>query len=333
VSTFDKSEFQKYTFTYTCYQRVRLRLHQSGNAIYTLCSPRLSQETPGANGEKYMKTRLTLPLVLLALLVVAPFANGQKLKAEEIIAKHLDSIGTAEKRASLKTFIAVGEVRVEFITQKNQPASGRLVVASDGSKSFLGMSLNDAKYPHEKVIFDGNKTAVALVYAGNRSVLGNFIQSNSSIVSSGIFGGTLSNTWILLSPDQRKAKVSTSGSKKIDGRDAYGIDINPKGGGDLEITLYFDKETFRHVRTEYSRTSSAAMGRTIDESARQSETRIKVTEDFSDFKDYQGIMVPNKYRILYSIAGSSTTEVSWTADLAEFAINQALDASTFDAGK
>lgn len=283
--------------------------------------------------KKYMKTRFTLPLALLALLVIAPFANGQKLKAEEIIAKHLDSIGTAEKRASLKTFIAVGEVRVEFITQKNQPASGRIVVASDGAKSFLGMSLNDAKYPHEKIIFDGNKTAVALVYTGNRSVLGNFVQSNSSIVSSGILGGTLSNTWFLLSPDQRRAKVSTAGSKKIDGREAYGLSINPKGGGDLEIKMYFDQETFRHVRTEYSRTSSAALGRTIDDSARQLETRIKVTEDFSDFKDYQGITVPNKYRIHYSVTGTNTTEVSWTSELAEFAINQALDASTFDAGK
>lgn len=195
------------------------------------------------------------------------------------------------------------------------------------------MSLNDTKYPHEKIIFDGNKTAVALVYTGNRSVLGNFIQSNSSIVSQGILGGTLSNAWALLSADQRKAKISSAGSKKIDGREAYALNFNPKGGSDLEITLFFDQETFRHIRTEYKRTASAAIGRTIDDSARQLESRLKVTEDFSDFKEYHGIMVPHKYRIFYSVVGSGTTEVSWNSELSEFAINQALDAGTFDAGK
>ena len=95
--------------------------------------------------------------------------------------------------------------------------------------------------------------------------------------------------------------------------------------------MYFDAQTFQHVRTEYKRTASAAMGRTIDESARHQETRMKVTEDYSDFKEVQGgLTLPTKYIIHYSVSGENgTTEISWTANLSEFAPNQRLDPGTF----
>lgn len=281
-----------------------------------------------------MKYRIVLPIVLFSLFLLAPFASGQKLTADEIIAKHLDSIASAEKRSTLKSLIAVGEVRVEFITQKNQPATGRLVIASEGNRLFVGMSLNASDYPQEKFIFDGDKASVAMVRSGTRSVLGNFIQANNVILSQGLLSGTLGSSWLLLKGGDRKGKISTAGTKKIDGREAYGLSLTPKGGSDLDITMYFDKETFRHIRTEYKRTSSASMGKTIDESARQSETRFKIVEDFSDFKESQGMTLPNKYKISYSVSGANgTTEVEWACNISEFAINQKLDPLTFATGQ
>jgi len=278
-----------------------------------------------------MKKYITL-LVVFFLLALS--INAQKLKAEEIIAKHLDSIAPAEKRSTIKSLIAVGEARVDYITQKNQPASGRIVIASEGPKLFFGMQLNASDYPQEKIIFDGNKTDVASVRAGNRSVLGNFIQSNSGIVSQGLMSGGLSTSWALLDAAARGAKISVSGNKKIDGKDVYALSFNPKGSSDVDITLYFDAQTFQHVRTEYKRTASAAMGRTPEESSRLQETRIKLTEDFSDYKNYEGVNVPTKYKIFYSSSGQNgTTEVSWTANLSEFAPNQRLDPGTFTIGK
>ena len=110
------------------------------------------------------------------------------------------------------------------------------------------------------------------------------------------------------------------------------MNYSPKGGGDIDITLYFDKDTFRHTRTEYKRTSSASIGRTIDESARQSETRMKVVEDFSDFKEFNGLTLPQTYKLLYTITGANgTTEVEWAYHLTEFAFNQPMDEKTFDA--
>ncbi len=259
---------------------------------------------------------------------------GQKLKPEEIIAKHRLSIGSAERLSSVKSLIAVGEVRVDYITQKNQPAAGRIVIASEGNKIFFGMQLNATDYPQEKIIFDGSKTDVAAVRAGSRSIFGNFMQSNNAIVSQGLISGTLATSWALLDAAQRGAKISSGGTKKIDGKEVYVLNFNPKGTSDLDITLYFDQQTFQHVRTEYKRTSSASMGRTPEESSRMQETRLKVTEDFSDFKEVQGINVPSKYRIHYSISGQNgTTEIAWTANLSEFAANQPLDPGTFAIGK
>jgi len=269
-------------------------------------------------------------MLLLAFAMIAPSVSGQKLKAEEIIAKHLSSIASPEKLSSIKSLIAVGEVKVDFITQKNQPASGRIVLTSQGGRSFLGMQLNATDYPREMVIFDGSKTDVAMIRGGSRSLLGNFIQSNSSIVSQGLMGGTLMTSWNLLAAAERGAKISTSGTRKVNGKEAYVLTITPKGGSDLEITVFFDQKNFQHLRTEYKRTSSAAMGRTIDESARNIETRIKLTEDFSDHADYQGIVLPRKYKLHYSISGQNgTTEIAWNCDLTEFALNQALDPATF----
>lgn len=281
-----------------------------------------------------MKNRVAPPIVFLLFLVAAPFVDGQKIKAEEVIAKHLASIAPDEKRSSIKSFIAVGEVRVEYITQKNQTALGRIVIASEGNKMFLGMRLDATDYPQEKFVFDGNKTGVAFVRAGTRSVLGNFIQSNSEVVSQGLLSGALSNSWALLAAGERGAKISSAGSKKIAGKEVYALTFNPKAGGDLDITAYFDQQTFRHVRTEYKRTTSASIGRTIDESARQSESRLKVTEDFSDFKEFEGVTVPQRYKIVYTETGQNgTTEIAWTCSLTEFAINQKLDPASFETAK
>ncbi len=256
------------------------------------------------------------------------------MTAEDVIAKHLDSIAAADKRAATKSLVVVGEVQIDYITQKNQPAKGRVVVASEGPKMFFGLSLNAADYSQEKIVFDGSKHSVAFVKAGVRSDLGTFVQTNKELVTHGLLGGTLSTSWPLLNASDLKAKVKFGGSKKVDGKEAYVLDYAPKGGSDLGITMYFDQETFRHIRTEYGRLLSSSIGASIDQSARTSETRLKVTEDFSDYKEHQGRMIPTKYKMLYSFQGTNgTKEVSWTYDISEFAINQPLDPGTFAVGK
>lgn len=281
--------------------------------------------------------RLLLPLVFCLAVSTPIFA--QKMKAEDVLAKHLDSIATAENRAALKNMIAVGDAEVIYISQKNLPAKGRVVIASADKKMFFGMNLNAADYPLEKFISNGKNTSVSFVRPGVRSVLGNFISANNLLVEESLLGGTLSTSWTLLNIANSKAKLSFEGTKKIDDKEVYVLGYSPKGGSDFDINLYFDKETFAHVRTEYKRTASASIGRasvntrglTVDDSARQNETRIKIVEDFSDFKVEKGITLPHAYSLNYTTSGQNgTTEIAWKFVLNEFAFNQKLDDNTFN---
>lgn len=271
-----------------------------------------------------------------ALLVVAFAANSasaQKMKAEDVLAKHLDSIGTAAAREATKNQIAVGEANITFTSPKNPPVVGRIVIASTAGKNFLGMSLNSVNYQQEKFVFDGSSVNVSFVKEGTRSGLGNFLLSNGKLLSESVFGGVLNSSWALLDMANKKSKLSFEGTKKIGDKEVYVLSYLTKGG-DVDINLYFDKETFRHVRTEYKRTSSAAIGTRPEQSSGFNETRFRVVEDFSDFKaEKNGLTLPHTYHILYNVTGGSSgsTEIDWNFNLTEFAFNQKLADDTFAA--
>jgi hypothetical protein len=252
------------------------------------------------------------------------------MKAEEVIAKHLESIGTAEVRASVKNQMAVGDVAVTFVSQKNQPAQGRVVMVSEGTKNFLGMNLNANDYPLEKFSYDGKDAKVAFVRTNVRSILGNFILSNQLMLEESLLGGTLATSWALSNLATNKAKVSFDGTKKIDGKEVYILGYTPKGGSDIDIKIYLEKDTFRHIRTEYKRTSSAGIGTRPEQSSGFSETRLKITENFGDFKAEKGITLPHSYTLNYSTTGIAV-EIEWKFALTQFAFNQNLDPKTFDA--
>jgi hypothetical protein len=277
-------------------------------------------------------SKLATLFVLTVIFLSASSTVAQKMKAEDVIAKHLDSIGTSEARAEIKSQIAVGDAQIKFVTQKTTPVVGRIVIAAAGEKNFWGMHLNSTDYPSDKFSYDGNKAKVAFTRTGFRSILGNFVLSNNALIKDGLLGGTLSHSWSMLNTANHKAKISFDGTKKVAGKEAYVLGYLPKGGSDVDIKLYFDKETFRHVRTEYKRVSSAGIGLTPEASSRYSENRITLTEDFSDFKPEGKLTLPHSYRILYSATGTSrgSTEIEWTFNLTEFAFNQNLAANTFD---
>ena len=82
-----------------------------------------------------------LCLTIVLIFVVAPFAAAQeKMKPADIVAKHLESIGSAKARGSVKTRIFVGTSQVVFRTEPSGQAIGRAVLASEGDKQLVGMS-------------------------------------------------------------------------------------------------------------------------------------------------------------------------------------------------
>src|SRR5215207_8184655 len=110
-----------------------------------------------------------------AALIPPPAATGaaaEKMKPEEVVAKHLDSIAAADKRAAARTRVALGSSSYELRSGGRGKAEGNVVVASDGNKVLLSALFNTPEYPFERVGFDGSKVTVRHLAPGRRSPLG-----------------------------------------------------------------------------------------------------------------------------------------------------------------
>lgn len=281
-----------------------------------------------------MKSMRSMLAALVLTVSAVSFANAQKLKAEDVVAKNLESIGTPEARAAAKSLIAVGNGTAKFLSNADLQSPGRIVIASEGTKFFFGINLESTtnRFADELYTFDGNASSVGLPRQGNRSALGLFVQSNKMTIEQGLLGGTLSTAWVIANISENKGKLSFDGLKKVDGKEAYVLGYSKKGGGDVDVSLYFDKDTFRHIRTEYKRMSSAGIGLRPEDSTKYDETRFKLVEEFGDFRAESGLTLPHTYRIVYSTSGQrGTTEIEWKFTLNEFSANQKLEPTTFKA--
>ncbi len=268
--------------------------------------------------------------ILFVSLILSTSTFAQKMKAEDVLAKHLDSIGTAKNRDLVKTRIIVSDV--EFLQQSQNPIGGKSVIAFSTEGAVFGISLNASNYRLDKFSFDGKKTHIGYITPGVRSILGNFVLSYGDVMKEGLLGGTLSSSWTLLNINGRKSKLNYQGTEKIDGKETYVIEYLPKGGSELSIKLYFDKESFLHVRSDYNRIIAARMGSGgVNDSASRVETRYRLVEDFSNFKKFGELTLPSHYKISHTIAGSAlSTKTEWTFKITDASFNQPLGDNAFD---
>ena len=276
---------------------------------------------------------------LLALVAAAATATptrraraADKLKPEEIVAKHLEAVGAQLTRESITSRIIAGGVVASFRAPSVGQVPGRAVLFSHGEKNAVGMVFDGVpNYPHDKFGFDGDDVSTSFIRPGQRSTLGDFLITNKSVVRQGLMGGVLSQAWPLWDLESKKPKLESGGTKKVGDRPAYVLKYLPRGGSDLSISLYFDAETFQHVRTEYTRTLAAQMGVNPEASARQRESRYRMVEDFSDFRKEGGLMLPHTYKLM--LEGSlpaGSYKMDWELALTNFAFNQKIDAKAFD---
>ncbi len=273
-----------------------------------------------------------LTIVLATYPFITSFSSApQKMKPEEVIARHLESIGSAKARAAVKTRIIAGTAQVVFHTAPLGQASGRAVLASEGTKSLLGMSFPSPVYPREQLGFNGTNFMAAYVVPGSRSALGSFLMTHTLIFKQGLMGGTLSSAWPLLDLANRNPQLEYAGLKTTDNQTLIELKYLARGGSDLRIKIFFDPQTFQHVRTEYEREIAGAMGnRSYIAPGTGRETRFKLVEEFSDFKKEGELNLPHTYKIKLitdTDAGSFVTD--WTIKLIQFEFNQPIDPASF----
>jgi hypothetical protein len=270
-------------------------------------------------------------LLVVLMTAGARPAAAQKMTAEQLLARHLEAIGNVKARAAISTRIISGTAQVIFRTTPAGQAIGKAVLASEGNKQLLGMSFPSPVYPREQLVFNGVSFMAAFATPGTRSVLGNFLMTNDAIFKQGMMCGVLSSGWPLLDAERRQATVNYVGTKNIDGRVLHELRYSPRGTSDLKITLYFEAESFRHVRTEYERVIPAPMGRVEYSNVQEREGRYKMTEDFSLFKPEGDLTLPHIYTIKLSVdTVNGTFLAEWTIKLTTFEFNQRIDQAAFN---
>ena len=148
-----------------------------------------------------------------------------------------------------------------------------------------------------------------------------------------MIGGALSSAWPLLDPALRHAHLEYKGIRKVNDREAYALEYLSSGGSDLQVTLFFDKESFQHVRTEYEQTIAAQLGANPSGAPDQTqrETHYKMVEEFSDFKKEGDLVLPHTYKLTLSLGGRTATFLAdWTLNLVKFGFNLPMDADSFN---
>ena len=134
-----------------------------------------------------------------------------------------------------------------------------------------------------------------------------------------------------VAPDRLEEARQIAGDiDKDDGRQVHELKYRAKrGASDLQISLYFDAETFRHVGSQYKLVQPANMQTNINESSGQRDTLYLVSERFDDFRQVAGLTLPHAYKLVYTMEGSVTVLQDWVVNLEQVIDNNPVDSKYF----
>jgi hypothetical protein len=241
-------------------------------------------------------------------------ATAADTKAEDIVTQHLNSIGTAEARASVKSLAVQGTLQFKVITGGASETPGNWQRLSEQRKSKFVMKFGDTKWWGEQFVFDGDKISFAAATLSHQwSALGAFVQGQDSMIKEGLLGGELGTAWALENIDPHQVKLENHGRKKIDGRELDEIGYLSKGNSGMTVKLYFDPETHHHVMTVYMLVRAATISHNSLKDAQQQENRYTLEERFSDFQTDKNITLPRQYdlRFTQELQNGVTTVYDW----------------------
>jgi hypothetical protein len=291
------------------------------------------------NNPFFTQTTRLLCLVVMAAggMSALQAKPDNKLTPAEVVTKHLESIGSAEARAGIQSVVARGTSMVTLRLGGQGQAKGTAVIASQGHMNLINMAFESADYPSERIAFDGKNMYTSQIRPAVPTRLAQFIISEDEIFREGLFGGTLSVAWPLLSVADRAPKLEYAGLKKVGDKQFHMLKYMPHKGSDLRILLFFNAETFQHVRTEYERTYAASMPKRIaprvgatEQNQMLSDSRLKIVEEFSDFGLEGKLNLPHSYKLELSFQTETRPLlVDWQLSLDRFNFNQTIGADQF----
>lgn len=289
-----------------------------------------------------MKTFYSLALLACSLVSTIHANSDTKLTPAELVAKHLESIGSAEARARVRGTQIKGSATVTVKHCGEGQVDGQVLLSSQGKSNLIDITFDTPAYPHDYLRFDGKNFAVSHFRPGSRTCLAQFFLENDVLFKEGLVGSTLSEAWPFLNLTEKNPKLEYSGLKKIGDKQLHALKYGPRKGSDLKIVLYFEPETFRHVRTEYTRVVYASDLRRISggggalppaSTQQASSARIEAQEEFSDFKEEAGLNLPHTYKFHLVVQSEiRPAVVDWIFNLKDFAFNAQINPTDFTIG-
>ena len=260
-------------------------------------------------------------------------AADKGFTTEELIARHLDSIGPAVLRSAIKSRAAQGTAVFRILVGGSGSVDGKTGIVTEGRKLRFMTKFPRTDYRGELFVFNDGKFEIAFANSNQtRSPFAEFVRSHDAILREGLFGGSLSTGWALLDVPERKPKLTYEGLKKLDGKDVHQLRYEPHKRSDLTIRLYFDAETFHHVGTVYTLDIASNVGEDITQSAKQRPERLRLEEKFSDFQEFDGLRLPAHWNIQFTrelpTGDSSVSE--WDLQEVQVTNNIGLDPRNFE---
>jgi hypothetical protein len=263
-------------------------------------------------------------------------------------------VGGPEALTKITSRGFAGDSSVNFIQGgTGQYPNGQFLFVSEGRRLALRMKYADIEYPQEYLAFDGEDVSVGYIRPGQRSPLADFVFRYNRLMKEGLIGGVLSSAWPLFDLEGRKPKLKYN-KVQMQGRPLHELEYqSEKGLGDRVIAkLYFDYDTFRHVRSEFGvrvpyDMSAVPAGRVISSPSELNNQNItnagafdvpdsiyKLVETFDDFQDAGGLVLPHRYVIHYSVEGQGNSFIAeWTQKVTGRIYNGKVDREFFKAQK
>jgi hypothetical protein len=273
----------------------------------------------------------TFVAAFLMVTTIAPVsrAKDEKIKPEELVSKHLASIGPAEKLKAIKSRTTQGTVQVVFRVGGSGTLNGKANILSQGNLIRSGFIFPAIEYPGEQLAFDGNKVTAMQTSPGNYPPMSSFLYENDSLMKEGLLFGSLTTAWALLDTGTRKPRLDVTGVKKIDGKQLIEMKYNGKSWKNgMTAFLYFDPETYRHVRSQFKIEVPTSKVTTITDSAEL--VRYQIVERFDQFGEFDGITLPKSHQIEFTVDSPRGGIVTTFAHVVDRVVHdEALEAPLF----
>jgi hypothetical protein len=318
---------------------------------------RFSALDRAVGGGMMKKRNCLLPITIILILSLSLIqtnillAKDKAMTAEQVVSAHLQSIGPADVLAGLTNRGIQGSSTVKFIIGGTGTMTGRAAIVTSGRKLAIRFIYDGLDYPGEYFTFNGSEVQVRNINPGQRSPLGDFLFRYNQLMKEGLIGGVYYLGWALLDMKERNPLLKYF-SAKVDGRELHGINYTPKGGmNDIKVKLFFEPGTFRHVRTEYALkvhgeqalqsgqtvtltvpNSAGQRGGTIARNAgildQVGDSNYLLVEKYDDFKEIDGMTLPQRYTIEYSVEGQGSSFLAnWIMQIGKWVHNQKIDPS------